>query len=263
MDLERLLGTAREAAKLAGDHLLELWQVPRDIHIKADASLVTQIDTENEALLIDYFKKATPDFGFLGEESGIHEAQKSGEPYWYVDPVDGTTNMAHRFPWACISIGLVIAGEPVVGVVNNPVQRHEFYGAKGCGSYFNGLKMHVSSGTPFERSLLATGFPVGPHQHEHIANMKNFDRVSHHVHSVRRPGSAALDLAAVAVGWLDGFWEIGLKPWDTAAGVVLVREAGGIVSGFEGDGYDPHDHYILAANPEIYKDLDVLLTKAG
>lgn len=262
MNHEKNLNIAREAAALAASNLARLWTVPREISIKSDESLLTQIDTENESILVDFFSKHTPDFGFLGEESGIHEAQKSGEPYWYVDPVDGTSNMAHRFPWACISIGLVVEGQPVVGVINNPIQGHEFYGGQGLGAFFNGQRMHVSQSGDFARSLLATGFPVGPHK-DRFPNLENFGRVSMAVHSVRRPGSAALDLACVAAGWFDGFWEINLKPWDTAAGVILVREAGGRVTGFEGDAYDPHVPYIIATNGVIHDDLDAIVRKNG
>lgn len=262
MNYAKLLITAREAAKLAADNLARLWTVPREIAIKSDESLVTQIDTENEALLVDFLNKATPDFGFLGEESGIHEARQSGQPYWYVDPVDGTSNMAHRFPWACISVGLVVDGQPIVGVVNNPIQGHEFYAAKGEGAYLNGTPIRVAQNNEFARALLATGFPVGPHQTK-IPNVENFDRVSHAVHSVRRPGSAALDLSCVAAGWLDGFWEIHLKPWDTAAGVILVREAGGTVTGFDNDPYDPHTPYIIATNGILHEELCALLRKDG
>lgn len=262
MNNERLLSLAREAAGLAAENLKRLWNVPRNIQIKDDESLLTQIDTENEAILVDFFAKHTPDFGFLGEESGIHEARESGEPYWYVDPVDGTSNMVHRFPWACISIGLVVDGQPVVGVVNNPIQNHEFYAAKGLGSYLNHNKIHVSTNREFPRALLATGFPVGPHA-ERFPNYENFGKVSLQVHSVRRPGSAALDLSCVAAGWLDGFWEINLKPWDTAAGVIIVREAGGVVTGFEGDAYDPHVPYIIATNGLIHENLAQIVKKAG
>ncbi len=262
MNNEKLLKIARDAAKLAAANLARLWTVPREISIKSDESLLTQIDTENEAILVDFLAKETPDFGFLGEESGIHKAKESGQPYWYVDPVDGTSNMAHRFPWACISIGLVVEGEPLVGVVNNPIQGHEFYGAKGFGAYLNGNELHVSKSAEFARALLATGFPVGPHK-DRFANLKNFGDVSMKVHSVRRPGSAALDLASVAAGWFDGFWEINLKPWDTAAGVVLVREAGGIVTGFEGDAYDPHAPYIIATNGILHESLREIVRKDG
>lgn len=262
MNYEDLMTKAREGARLAADNLSRLWTVPREISIKSDESLLTQIDTENEAILVDFFKRVTPDFGFLGEESGIHEAQQSGNPYWYVDPVDGTSNMAHRYPWACISIGLVIEGNPVVGVVNNPIQGQEFYAAKGLGSRLNGKEIHVSKNSEFSRALLATGFPVGPHR-DHFANYENFGAVSLKVHSVRRAGSAALDLASVAAGWFDGFWEINLKPWDTAAGVVLVREAGGIASGFDADAYDPHSPYIIASNGIIHEALSAIVRKDG
>jgi len=261
-DLGRYLALAREATGLAAEHLASSWLAPRQIHIKGDESLVTQIDTENEQILSAFFARATPDFGFLGEEGGIQGAQSSGSPYWYVDPVDGTSNMSHRFPWACVSVGLVVEGVPVVGVVHDPIQENEFYGAQGLGAYLNGRPMRVSAGGELARALLATGFPVGPHQSA-IPNMKNFERVSMACHSVRRPGSAALDLACVAAGWLDGFWEINLKPWDTAAGVVLVREAGGCVTGFEGDAYDPHVSYILATNGLLHKAIDELVRKDG
>ncbi len=263
MDLEKCLSIAREGAKLAADNLKRLWDVPRCVSIKGDESLLTQIDAENERILTEFFAEQTPDFGFLGEETGIHEAKQSDAPYWYVDPVDGTSNMVHRFPWACVSIGLVVKGEPVVGVVNNPIQGHEFYGAKGLGAYLNGERLHVAQNNEFARALLATGFPVGPHTGTTFPNVHNFERVSLACHSVRRPGSAALDLCAVACGWLDGFWEINLKPWDTAAGTLLVREAGGTVTGFEGDAYDPHDRYIIATNTIFHDTLSSLVRKDG
>ncbi len=260
MDYEKLLNIAREGVKLAAENLKRLWDVPRCVSIKGDESLLTQIDAENEKILTEYFARVTPEFGFLGEETGIHAAKNSNAPYWYVDPVDGTSNMVHRFPWACVSVGLVVAGEPVVGVVNNPIQGHEFYAAQGLGAFLNGERIHVAQNNEFERALLATGFPVGPSDKE-IANYKNFGVVSMKCHSVRRPGSAALDLCGVACGWLDGFWEINLKPWDTAAGVIIVREAGGVVTGFDGDKYDPHDKYIIATNGIFHKTLSDLVRK--
>ncbi len=262
MNYQDLLQIARKGTLAAADNLKRLWDVPRCVSIKDDESLLTQIDAENEKILNDFFAKETPAFGFLGEETGIHEARLSGSPYWYVDPVDGTSNMVHRFPWACVSVGLVIAGEPVVGVVNNPIQGHEFYAAKGLGAFLNDSPIHVSQNSEFSRALLATGFPVGPHQ-ARIPNMRNFEAVSMKTHSVRRPGSAALDLCCVACGWLDGFWEINLKPWDTAAGTIICREAGGTVTGFEGDNYDPHDRHIIASNTIFHKELEQIVRKDG
>lgn len=262
MDLQKYLDIARRGARLAADNLKRLWDVPRCVSIKDDESLLTQIDAENEQILTDFFSAHTPECGFLGEETGIHAAQSSHAPYWYVDPVDGTSNMVHRFPWACVSVGLVVSGQPVVGVVINPIQQQEFYAAEGLGAFLNGSPIHVSAHTAFERSLLATGFPVGPHAHS-IPNFENFCEVSLHCHSVRRPGSAALDLCCVAAGWLDGFWEIHLKPWDTAAGTIIVREAGGTVTGFDGDPYDPHAPYIIATNGIFHPNLSALVRKDG
>ena len=260
MDYLHYLDIARRAASAAGQNMLRLWDAPRDISIKSDESLVTQIDTQNEAILTEFMAKETPDFGFLGEESGIHGAQKSGAPFWYVDPVDGTTNLAHRFPWTCISIGLVVEGQPRVGVIFNPLQNQMFCAAESHGATLNDKPIRVSENTDFARALLATGFPVGPSD-KRIPNMANFDRVSQICHSVRRPGSAAIDCACVAAGWFDGFWEIGLKPWDTAAGCILIREAGGVVTGFEGDPYDPHIPYIIAGNAAIHARLAELVRK--
>lgn len=262
MNYEKLLSIAREGTKLASDNLKRLWDVPRCVSIKDDESLLTQIDAENEKILTGYFARVTPDFGFLGEETGIHEARQSDMPYWYVDPVDGTSNMVHRFPWACVSVGLVVEGQPVVGVVNNPIQGHEFYAAQGHGSFLNGAPIRVSQNSEFARALLATGFPVGPHE-ARFPNIRNFEAVSMKTHSVRRPGSAALDLCGVACGWLDGFWEINLKPWDTAAGTIIVREAGGTVTGFEGDAYDSHDRHIIATNTIFHKELSDIVRKDG
>lgn len=262
MDLEKYLELARRGTQIAANNLKRLWDVPRNVSIKADESLLTQIDAENERLLTEYFSEATPECGFLGEETGIHEAKTSKAPYWYVDPVDGTSNMVHRFPWACVSVGLVVDGQPVVGVVSNPIQSQEFYAAQGYGAYLNGTQLHVSTNTEFERALLATGFPVGPHEMR-FPNIDNFREVSLRCHSVRRPGSAALDLCSVAAGWLDGFWEIHLKPWDTAAGTIIVREAGGVVTGFDGDPYDPHDKYIIATNGIFHPTLSEIVRKDG
>ena len=234
MDLERNLNIARAAARLAAQNLKRLWDVPRSVTIKGDESLLTQIDAENERILSEYLASETPDFGFLGEETGIHAARTSDAPYWYVDPVDGTSNMVHRF-----------------------------HAAEGMGAFLNDSPIHVSKNTAFERALLATGFPVGPHPSGVFPNLKNFGAVSVRTHSVRRPGSAALDLCAVACGWFDGFWEINLKPWDTAGGTIIVREAGGIVTGFDGDAYDPHVPYIIATNGVFHQTLSDIVKKDG
>ncbi len=157
---------------MAAMNLKRLWDVPRSVTIKGDESLLTQIDAENERILSEFLASETPDFGFLGEETGIHAARTSDAPYWYVDPVDGTSNMVHRFPWACVSIGLVVSGKPVVGVVNNPMQAHEFYAAEGMGAFLNDSPIHVSKNAEFSRALLATGFPVGPHPSGVFPNLK-------------------------------------------------------------------------------------------
>lgn len=264
MNFQHYLAIAREAALGAGQNIKRLWEVERELSIKADESLLTQVDTQNEAYLLDFFSKHSPDFGFLGEEGATHETKGAGSPYWCVDPVDGTTNLAHRFQFVCVSIALVVEGEARVGVVYNPMQEQLFCAAQGSGATLNNAPIHVSRESDFRRTLLATGFPVGPFaEGAKVANLENFARVSRDCHSVRRPGSAALDLACVAAGYFDGFWEIGLKAWDTPAGCVLVREAGGVVTGFEGDAYDLHAPYIIASNGLIHEALHSRVTKNG
>ena len=260
-DFSAYLAAAEEAARRAGANLRAKWDVERKVDIKADESLLTQIDLENERILREYLTGVFPDTEFFGEEGGWGSGGPGGLS-WYVDPVDGTTNMVHRFPWVSVSIALVESGIPRVGVVYNPIMEHFFSAMEGGGCYLNGGRVFVSGCSDFSRSLLATGFAVGPSDIG-IPNMSNFSRVSLHCHSVRRPGSAALDLACVAAGWLDGFWEMGLKPWDTAAGCVLVREAGGTVTGFEGDCYDPHVSHIIATNGKLHGVLSSYLQKSG
>ncbi|MFA5623785.1 MAG: inositol monophosphatase family protein [Bradymonadales bacterium] len=263
MNYAHYLELACEAAHRAGENIKRLWNVEREISIKSDESLLTQIDTENERLLVDYFQKHSSDIAFLGEETGAHALKNSQEAYWCVDPVDGTTNLAHRFDFVCVSIALVVEGSPKVGVVYNPMQNQLFHAAQDLGAKLNNKPIRVSQESDFKRSLLATGFPVGPFASgTRIPNMKNFQRISMHCHSVRRPGSAALDLACVAAGFFDGFWEIGLKAWDTPAGTVLVREAGGVVTGFEGDDYDLHNPYIIASNGHIHEELQSYIKKS-
>jgi myo-inositol-1(or 4)-monophosphatase len=173
---------------------------------------------------------------------------------WIIDPLDGTTNYAHSFPFFAVSIALQVKGEIAVGSVFNPILGELFQAIKGQGATLNGLSIEVTPTTSLKESLLATGFPYSIHRdYRDVLNI--FEQLLTRAQGVRRPGSAAIDLCYVACGRFDGFWEQGLNPWDTAAGSLIVQEAGGIVSGYKGEAYSPYQKTILASNPYIYKEM--------
>ncbi|MFH1784663.1 MAG: inositol monophosphatase family protein [bacterium] len=216
-------------------------------------NIVTDVDRKSEALIIRTIRKVFPEHEFLAEESGKNKARS--EYRWIIDPIDGTTNFVHSFPFFCVSIALEKAGKLEVGVVYNPVHDELFYAQRGKGAYLNRKRIRTSSISDISRSLLATGFAYDADKctkNDNINNFKEFLRVSQ---AVRRAGSAALDLCYVACGRFDGFWEWDLSPWDTAAGVVIVKEAGGRVTKFDGSAYTPYDKTLLATNSAIHKNM--------
>jgi myo-inositol-1(or 4)-monophosphatase len=195
-----------------------------------------------------------PEHAIVAEEGG---GQETDSPFrWFVDPLDGTTNFAHGYPCFAVSIGFEEAGELLAGAIYQPVSRELFTAAKGEGAFLNGKPIHVSPIDQLATSLLATGFPsVKRARHPNIHYYWNYTLRSH---GVRRDGSAALDLASVACGRFEGFWEFGLHSWDTAAGVLLVREAGGVVTNFSGQPYHPGDYETLASNGRIHEEMRLL-----
>ncbi|MDX9719289.1 MAG: inositol monophosphatase family protein [Myxococcota bacterium] len=247
---------ATQAAREAGTLIRAGWSMRPQIEVKQDDSLVTELDLAAEARIREILGS---ELNILGEEKGASAGE--GEAlWWYVDPVDGTSNLAHRFPWISISIALLEAGKPQLAVVYNPMSEHFFSAQRGKGAFLNGLPIAVSGCERLEQALLATGFPVGPHRDGVLPNLENFARMATRCHSIRRAGSAALDLAAVAAGWFDGFWELGLHPWDSAAGWLLVEEAGGRVSLVDGTDYDPHVPQIVASNGRLHAQMMSLLS---
>jgi myo-inositol-1(or 4)-monophosphatase len=194
--------------------------------------LVTDIDRQSEMLLTGWIKKAYPDHAILAEESG--RTSQDSDYLWIIDPLDGTTNYAHGYPVFGISIALQYQGETILGVVYAPVLHEMFQAVKGEGAYCNGKRLKVSSTGELKKALLATGFPydkaVDPNN-----NLNYFNRMVPQIVGIRRSGSAAYDLCSVAAGRLDGYWELKLKPWDVAAGILIVRESGGHVIHFEGE----------------------------
>ena len=235
----------------AGALLMEYFTRRVRIEYKAEADLVTEADRACEKLLITRLRAQWPSHNIVAEEGSGH--QSSSEYRWYVDPLDGTTNFAHGFPVFCVSIGLECKGELIAGVIYDPTRDELFAAEQGTGAYLNGERMHVSAGESVAEALLATGFP-SQKRHKN-PNIYFYHALSLRSHGVRRAGSAALDLASVACGRFDGFWEFNLNPWDTAAGVLLVREAGGEVSNFSGGPFKIASREVLASNGKIHAEL--------
>ena len=250
-DLKTYFEVAVETAREAGKILREEFSRPPEIKYKGDVDLVTQADKRSEKSIVDRLSKHFPSHAIAAEE-GLgrdHEA----EYRWHVDPLDGTTNFAHGYPCFSVSIALAKHDEVVVGVVYNPVYEELFAAARGEGATFNGSKISVSNVSTLSTSLLCTGFPV--HKRKASPNIHYYYDFTLRSHGVRRDGSAALDLACVAAGRFDGFWEFGLNRWDTAAGVLLVEEAGGKISDFHGSAYQLGGPVILATNGRIHEEM--------
>jgi myo-inositol-1(or 4)-monophosphatase len=230
---------------------------------KGDADLVTEADRASERLIVDRLHKRFPTHGVFGEEGS--RGLMDSEYRWYIDPVDGTTNFAHGYPVFCISLGLERRpkgllpdqdGEIVAAAIYDPMRDELFVGEKGKGAYLNGRRLRVSATATLAESLLATGFPSRK-RHEN-PNIYFYQEITLRSHGVRRAGSAALDLAYTACGRFDGFWEFNLNPWDTAAGFLLVTEAGGTVTYFDGSPFQLASKEVLATNGEIFGELSTL-----
>ena len=202
--------------------------------------------------MIDCIFKHYPDHAIHAEESG---AQGESDTVWIVDPLDGTTNYLHGFPVFCVSIGVQVNGRMEHGVVYDPLRQELFTASRGQGAQLEGKRIRVSGQKQLERALIGTGFPFRQADQEIGPYLEMLGKVVRSTSGVRRPGAAALDLAYVAAGRLDAFWETGLAPWDLAAGSLLIREAGGIVSGLDGSEKFLETGHILTGTPKIYKDL--------
>ena len=247
----QFLEAAVETAMEAGGLLVAEFDRPAKISYKGEVDLVTQADRRSEQAIVVRLRGFFPKHAIVAEEGG---GQQGDSPYrWIVDPLDGTTNFAHGYPCFAVSIGLEEAGELVVGVIYQPITKELFTTAKGEGAYLNEKRIQVSSIDRLSTSLLATGFPSAKRAHN--PNIHYYWDFTLRSHGVRRDGSAALDLASVACGRFDGFWEFGLHSWDTAAGVLLVREAGGVVTTFSGQPYRVDDYETLASNGLIHTEM--------
>ncbi len=249
--MSSFLEVAIEAALEGGEILVAEMNRPLHISYKGDVDLVTQADRRSEKAVVARLRARFPDHAIVAEEGGGVETSSSYR--WFIDPLDGTTNFAHGYPCFAVSVGLEDSGELIAAVIYQPVTRELFTAAKGEGAYLNQKRIQVSKIDRLATSLLVTGFPsVKRTQNPNIHYYWDFSLRSH---GVRRDGSAAMDLASVACGRFDGFWEFGLHPWDTAAGVLLVREAGGVVTTFGGEQYRPGDRETVASNGLVHDQM--------
>jgi myo-inositol-1(or 4)-monophosphatase len=245
------VSAAAEIAREAGALLMSFFTRRIGFEYKGDADLVTEADRASERLITERIRAQWPGHDIVGEEGTRVD---SGSEYrWYIDPLDGTTNFAHGFPVFCVSMGLEYKGRLVAGVVYDPTRDEMFSAEQGSGAYLNQGRIRVSSASRLEETLLATGFP-SQKRHKN-PNIYFYHQITLHTHGVRRAGSAALDLCYVATGRVDGFWEFNLNPWDTAAGVLLVQEAGGKVTDFSGGPFQISSRETLASNGLVHTQL--------
>ena len=254
-----LLNTAVKAARRAGS-LINRAALDRGalkVHAKGANDFVTQVDRAAEAAIIDLIHAAYPEHAILGEESGALERGKA-EYRWIIDPLDGTTNFIHGFPQYCVSIAVQHRGATAHGVVYDPGRNELFTASRGAGAHLDNRRMRVSKARALEGALIATGFPYRANTRYLDAYLEMLRAVTLHAAGVRRPGAAALDLAYVAAGRVDAVWEIGLSAWDTAAGTLLIQEAGGRIGTLSGAEYRQAGH-VVAGTPKVYAALIELL----
>lgn len=240
-----------EIAREAGALLMTYFEKRVKVEYKGDVDLVTEADRKSEALILERIRAHWPGHDVIGEEGARVEL---GSDYrWFVDPLDGTTNFAHGLPVFCVSLAIEHKGRRVAGTVFDPTRNELFAAEQGSGAYLNGRRIHVSSTSSLAESLVATGFPS--HKRHKNPNIFFYHQITLRTHGVRRAGSAALDLCSVAAGRFDAFWEFNLNPWDTAAGVLVVEEAGGRATDFSGAAFDIASRETLASNGLVHEAL--------
>ncbi len=252
-----MLTTAIEAAKEAGKILLSHYGNLKEIAKKENAGLATIADKEAEKKIIHIIHKKFPDHSILAEESGLHQTSSSVK--WIIDPLDGTTNFAHHIPLFTVSIGIEQGGTIIGGVIFDPIHKELFTAEKSKGAFCNGKKIHVSKTPLMEDALFVTGYAYQKGQliHKEVLLMEPFQQKSH---GIRRSGSAAWDMCQVACGRFDGFWEKRLQPWDVAAGTLLIQEAGGKISHYDGGSATIYDQEIVVSNGILHNDMIQILT---
>lgn len=251
MDMPNLESFLRSVLLQAGARLLRQFGRVKTVFYKAGAvtNLVTNVDRDIETFIKRQIRRTFPDDSILAEESPIEK--ELAPRRWIVDPLDGTTNFAHDLPIFSISIGVEAEGEVILGGVYSPAQKEFFFARKGKGARLNGRKISVSKVRLLEQSLLVTGFPYDIHTHPE-RSLPYFNALIQRAQGMRRLGSAALDLCYLAMGRFDGFFEVHLNPWDTAAGTLILKEAGGMITDFEGHSYSIYQRELAASNGKIH-----------
>jgi myo-inositol-1(or 4)-monophosphatase len=248
------LNAGRKAARLAEQAIERLDKLT--IESKSRNDFVTHVDHAVEKEIIYHLRRAFPEHAIRGEESGLHEGSGNSDYEWLIDPIDGTTNFIHGIPHFAVSIACLHKGRVEHGVIIDPMKREEFTTSRGKGAQLNGRRIRVSTRQGFAGALIGTGIPFSGFTVEHMEPyLACLREIAEQTSGIRRPGSAALDLAYVAAGRLDGFWEMGLKPWDIAAGVLLIQEAGGLISDFKGGESYLKTGNITTGTPKVFKSL--------
>ena len=256
--MKKFLQVAVRAARESGRIQMEHRHRVGGVRLKGEINLVTEVDLLCEKTIKEIIMGEYPAHSFLGEEGGEALGEKSAYK-WIVDPLDGTTNYAHGFPMYCTSIALEVEGEIILGVVLDPTRNELFTACRGGGAFLNEEKISVTRRENLIECLLATGFAYDVQKTE-VDNIRHFTNFIKNARGVRRPGSAALDLCYVAAGRFDGYWEMKLKPWDSAAGFLLVKEAGGKVTVFNGEPYSVYAPEIVASNGVVHGQMIRILT---
>jgi len=255
--IEELRSAAEVAARRGGEVLRRRFEEARTIDLKGQIDLVTDADHAAERAILEFVRAEFPEHGVVAEETAAHEISGPGTR-WYVDPLDGTTNYAHRVPHFCVSVAVWNEEGPLAAAVYHPLLDDLYSAGRGVGATCNGETLRVSAQPRLAEGLIATGFPYDIWSRPD-APLKLFSAVLGKARGVRRFGAAALDLAYVACGRFDGYFELGLYPWDVAAGILLVQEAGGLVSDLRGGTAKVGDRQIIAANPPVHRELVQLL----
>lgn len=252
--MQPMVNIAVRAARRAGDIIIRSLNRVHQLEVRSKDrnDFVTDVDTKAEQDIIDTIRRTYPDHGFLAEESGSTPSRRNDDEFvWIIDPLDGTTNFLHGFPQFAVSLAVQRRGKLEHAVIYDPMRQELFTASRGDGAQLDGKRIRVSKQNELEGSLLGTGFPYRANRQWLDAYLEMLKLMMQNTAGIRRPGAAALDLAYVAAGRLDGFWELGLSPWDTAAGTLLITEAGGMVGTLAGHEYKLGGD-IVAGSPKIY-----------
>ncbi|ADD67932.1 inositol monophosphatase [Denitrovibrio acetiphilus DSM 12809] len=253
-----MLSKIEKAVTKAGEHLLKGFNSVKEISYKGKIDIVTQFDVEVEKILLNELSFMMPEYGFVAEETAQQKTDK--KKVVYIDPIDGTTNFVHGFPFCCVSVGVYEEGEGIYGVIYNPILREMFIAEKGQGAYLNRQKIQVSSKHNIQEALVATGFPYSIAEGNPQAALELLGTILKNTRGIRRAGSAALDLCYVAKGVFDAYYEFDLSPWDIAAGAVIAGEAEAHVCGKDfSKSPDMYEKFIMAVTPDISDRLHKML----